>query len=108
MAPGSWLAGFITRAAAGIVYAVVFILCLVLGIVPTAIFVSVMSGLCCYEFFRMTRLDGKMANERMGIAAAVLFPLSALGDSMLLNAPAFCPDARCGHLVCLVAAYPHL
>lgn len=82
----SWLAGFITRAAAGIVYAVVFILCLVLGIVPTAIFVSVMSGLCCYEFFRMTRLDGKMANERMGIAAAVLFPLSALGDSMLLNA----------------------
>ena len=53
---GSWLAGFITRAAAGIVYAVVFILCLVLGIVPTAIFVSVMSGLCCYEFFRMTRL----------------------------------------------------
>ena len=26
---GSWLAGFITRAAAGIVYAVVFILCLV-------------------------------------------------------------------------------
>lgn len=78
--------GFITRAAAGIVYAVVFILCLVLGIVPTAIFVSVMSGLCCYEFFRMTRLDGKMANERMGIAAAVLFPLSALGDSMLLNA----------------------
>lgn len=86
---GSWLAGFITRAAAGIVYAVVFILCLVLGIVPTAIFVSVMSGLCCYEFFRMTRLDGKMANERMGIAAAVLFPLSALGDSMLLNALLF-------------------
>ena len=83
---GSWLAGFITR---GIVYAVVFILCLVLGIVPTAIFVSVMSGLCCYEFFRMTRLDGKMANERMGIAAAVLFPLSALGDSMLLNALLF-------------------
>lgn len=37
----------------------------------------------------MTRLDGKMANERMGIAAAVLFPLSALGDSMLLNALLF-------------------
>lgn len=86
---GSWLAGFITRAAAGIVYAVVFILCLVLGIVPTAIFVSVMSGLCCYEFFRMTRLDGKVANERLGIAAAVLFPLSALGDSLLLNALLF-------------------
>nr|WP_192924105.1 MULTISPECIES: phosphatidate cytidylyltransferase [unclassified Collinsella] len=83
------MAGFITRAAAGIVYAVVFILCLVLGIVPTAIFVSVMSGLCCYEFFRMTRLDGKVANERLGIAAAVLFPLSALGDSLLLNALLF-------------------
>lgn len=37
----------------------------------------------------MTRLDGKMANEHMGIAAAVLFPLSALGDSMLLNALLF-------------------
>ncbi len=86
---GSWLAGFIPRAAAGIVYAVVFILCLVLGIVPTAIFVSVMSGLCCYEFFRMTRLDGKVANERLGITAAVLFPLSALGDSLLLNALLF-------------------
>ena len=85
----SWLAGFITRAAAGIVYAVVFILCLVLGIVPTAIFVSVMSGLCCFEFFRMTKLDGKVANERLGIAAAVLFPLSALGDSLLLNALLF-------------------
>ena len=85
----SWLAGFITRAAAGIVYAVVFILCLVLGIVPTAIFVSVMSGLCCYEFFRMTKLDGKVANERLGIAAAVLFPLSALGDSLLLHALLF-------------------
>ena len=71
----SWLAGFITRAAAGIVYAVLFILCLVLGIVPTAIFVSVMSGLCCYEFFRMTRLDGKVANERLGIIAALLFAL---------------------------------
>lgn len=85
----SWLAGFITRAAAGIVYAVVFILCLVLGIVPTAIFVSVMSGLCCFEYFRMTKLDGKVANERLGIAAAVLFPLSALGDSLLLNALLF-------------------
>ena len=86
---GSWLAGFITRAAAGIVYAVVFILCLVLGLVPTAIFVSVMSGLCCFEFFRMTRLDGKVANEHLGIIAAVLFPLSALGDSLLLNALLF-------------------
>ena len=104
---GSWLAGFITRAAAGIVYAVVFILCLVLGIVPTAIFVSVMSGLCCYEFFRMTRLDGKMANERMGIAAAVLFPLSALGDSMLLNALLFVLMLAVG-IWYVVAAYPHL
>ncbi len=48
-----------------------------------------MSGLCCYEFFRMTKLDGKVANERLGIAAAVLFPLSALGDSLLLNALLF-------------------
>ena len=85
----SWLKGFITRAAAGIIYAVVFIASLLLGTIPTALFIALMSGLCCFEFFRMTRRDGKVPNEQMGIAAAVLFPLAALGDSMLLNALLF-------------------
>ncbi len=81
----SGLSGFVVRALSGAVYAVLFIACLYFGEVPTAIFIAAMSGLCCYEFFRMMRLDGKMANEWLGIIAAVLFPLSALGDDVLLN-----------------------
>ena len=36
--------------------------------------------------------------------------LSAVGVGRfdVAECPAFCLDARCGHLVCLVAAYPHL
>lgn len=79
------LGGFAVRALSGAVYAVLFILCLLFGEISTAIFIAAMSGLCCYEFFRMMRLDGKMANEWLGIIAAVLFPLSALGDNVLLN-----------------------
>lgn len=85
----SWLAGFIKRAASGIAYAAIFILCLVLGSIPTAVFTAVMSGLCCFEFYRMTRRDGKVPNEQLGIAAAVLLPLSALGGSLWLNALLF-------------------
>ena len=85
----SWLTGFITRAAAGIVYAVLFIGCLLLGKFPTALFVAVMSGLCCFEFYRMARRDGKVPNEHIGIAAAVLFPVAALAGNVLLNALLF-------------------
>ena len=85
----SWLAGFIKRAASGIAYAAIFILCLVFGSIPTAVFVAVMSGLCCFEFYRMTRRDGKVPNEQLGIAAAILMPLAALGGSQWLNALLF-------------------
>lgn len=83
--PSSALHSFIVRSGAGIVYAVLFIGVLVFGTVPTAIFVSTMSALCCYEFFRMVRIDGKMPNEFVGLVAAVLFPLSALVDAVWLT-----------------------
>ncbi|TXF36784.1 phosphatidate cytidylyltransferase [Collinsella sp. BA40] len=70
-------------------YAALFIACLVLGVIPTAVFVAVMSWFCCYEFYRMARLDGKVPNEFIGLSAAVLFPLSALGASVLLTALLF-------------------
>ena len=89
MAANNWLSGFIKRAASGIAYAAIFIICLLLGSIPTAIFIALMSGLCCFEFFRMSRRDGKVPNEHLGIAAAVLLPLSALGGSLLLNALLF-------------------
>lgn len=81
--------GFLVRSGFGIMYAALFIACLVLGVIPTAVFVAVMSWFCCYEFYRMARLDGKVPNEFIGLTAAVLFPLSALGASVLLTALLF-------------------
>ena len=85
----SRLHSFIVRAGFGIAYAAIFIACLLLGVVPTAFFVAVMSWFCCFEFYRMMRLDGKVPNEILGLTAAVLFPLSALGESVLLTATLF-------------------
>lgn len=76
---------FMVRAGAGIVYAVLFIGSLVLGVVPTAVFASLMSVLCCYEFYRMMRRDGKVPNEFVGLIASVLFPLSVLVDPVWLT-----------------------
>lgn len=76
---------FIVRAGSGIVYAVVFIGSLALGTIPTAIFVALMSLLCCIEFYRMVRIDGKVPNEAIGLTAAVLFPLSALVNGIWLT-----------------------
>jgi len=79
------LRGLIVRSAFGAGYAAIFIACLCLGTVPTALFIAVVSWLCCFEFYRMMRLDGKVPNEALGLAAATLFPLSALVDSMWLT-----------------------
>lgn len=76
---------FLTRAAYGLAYAGLFILCLAFGTVSSAVFVAAMSGLCCYEFYRMARLDGKVPNDILGIVAAVLFPIAAIGDAVFLN-----------------------
>ncbi|WP_144742993.1 phosphatidate cytidylyltransferase [Enorma burkinafasonensis] len=84
-APG----GFLARVASGLIYVVVFIGCIMFGTIPTALLVSVMSGLCCHEFFQMTKRDGKVTNDSLGLAAAVLFPLAALGDGVLLSALLF-------------------
>ena len=50
---------FLVRSGFGIAYAVIFIACLLLGPIPTALLVSIMSWLCCYEVYRMMRLDGR-------------------------------------------------
>lgn len=81
----SGLHGLVVRTAFGLIYAALFIGCLLLGTLPTALFVAAMSWLCCFEFFRMMRLDGKVPNELLGLTAAVLFPLSALVDPLWLT-----------------------
>ena len=82
---GGSLHGILVRTGFGLIYAALFIACLALGTIPTAIFIAAMSWLCCFEFYRMMRLDGKVPNELLGLAAAILFPLSALGDAVLLT-----------------------
>lgn len=82
---GGRLHSFMVRAGAGIVYAALFIGSLLFGVVPTAVFASVMSVLCCYEFYRIMRLDGKVPNEFVGLVASVLFPLSVLVDPVWLT-----------------------
>lgn len=76
---------FFVRAGAGIVYAALFMGSLALGAIPTAVFIAAMSFLCCVEFYRMVRIDGKVPNEFIGLVAALLFPLSALVDGIWLT-----------------------
>ena len=81
--------GLSVRIASGVIYVGLFIGCIIAGTVPTALFIALMSGLCSHEFFQMVRRDGKVPNELIGDVAAVLFPLAALGESVLLTALIF-------------------
>lgn len=76
------LSSFLVRAASGLIYAGLFIGCLYFGTIPTTIFVAAMSWLCCFEFFRMMRLDGKVANEFIGLTASILFPIASMFGSL--------------------------
>lgn len=81
--------GLSVRIVSGVVYVGLFIGCILAGTIPTALFIALLSGLCAHEFFLMVRRDGKVPNEVIGDVAAVLFPLAALGDSVLLTALIF-------------------
>lgn len=68
----------LTRTTYGLIYAVVIMGCLFWGRIPTTIIVAAMAWLCCSEFFRMTRLAGRMPNEVLGLTASLCYPLSTL------------------------------
>lgn len=73
------------RVVSGAVYAVLTIGCLLLSIYSTVVLISIMAGLCAFEFYRMMHGDGKNPNDVIGIAAAVLYPVAAaLGAGTLL------------------------
>ena len=86
----------ITRVASGAVYAVLFMGSLILGAIPSAAFVSLLSALCCYEFLNMMRIDGKMPNIVLGVLAAALFPIAALGEGPLITGVVFLLVLSCG------------
>ncbi|WP_253200865.1 phosphatidate cytidylyltransferase [Collinsella sp. zg1085] len=84
-----WVERFLTRAIWGLLYAGTFIASLFVGRYTTAIYIAIVSGLCCFEFFRMVRRDGKVPNVVLGLITSVLFPLSALGRQAYLLATIF-------------------
>ena len=85
-----------TRIVSGVVYAALFIGCLLGGTVSAALFVALISALCCYEFFMMMRRDGKMPNQVPVERCVALFPLTALGESITMTALIFLFVLACG------------
>ena len=95
--PGAFITrSLVTRTISGAMYALLFIGCLVWGAIPTAVLCAVMSGFCCYEFLHMMRIDGKVPNMALGVTAAALFPISALGESVYMTALIFLTVVACG------------
>lgn len=68
----------ITRTLSGIAYSVTVLVCIFLGTVPCALLFAAMGWLCCSEFFRVSRMLGRMPNELVGLTATVLFVLYPL------------------------------
>lgn len=64
------------RMRTGVIYGAVIVLGSLLGNIATMIMITVASGICAYEFYLMLRSDAKLPNESIGIAAAVLYPIS--------------------------------
>lgn len=67
----------LTRTTSGAIYALLIVACLFIGPFTTTLLVVCMAWLCCSEFFRMTRMGGRMPNEIYGLTAAILFPFAA-------------------------------
>lgn len=74
----SWTEKMLTRTTSGAVYAIAVVGCLFWGRVPTMVLVAAMAWLCCSEFYRISRMGGRMPNEMIGLSAAVLYPLIEL------------------------------
>lgn len=68
----------LTRSTSGAIYAVITLACVLLGPEATTLLVAAEAWLCCSEFFRICRMGGRMPNETIGLAAALLFPVAAL------------------------------
>jgi len=65
----------------GALYAIINIVCLFAGKIPTAVLVAVMAFFSCLEFYHLAKMRGRNPNVVMGLVSAVLFPLMALFKS---------------------------
>ncbi|MDM8270959.1 phosphatidate cytidylyltransferase [Thermophilibacter provencensis] len=73
----------LTRTTSGAIYAIVTLVCLFVGPLTTTVLISAEAWLCCSEFFRICRMGGRMPNETIGLAAALLFPVAAYANGLL-------------------------
>ena len=60
----------------GVVYVGLSILCVLLGDIPTMVYLSLVSAICAGEFFYMMRVDARLPNEVIGIVGAALYPIA--------------------------------
>lgn len=65
--------GLQVRFRTGLVYILLTIACVMLGEIPTLIYLMVVAGICAGEFYFILRQDSKLPNEALGIAGAVLY-----------------------------------
>lgn len=65
--------GLQVRFRTGLIYTLVTILCVLLGDIPTLVYLMIVAGICAGEFFYMLRYDAKLPNEMLGITGAVLY-----------------------------------
>lgn len=73
----------LTRTTSGAIYAILTLVCLFVGPLTTTLLISAEAWLCCSEFFRICRMGGRMPNETIGLAAALLFPVAAYANGLL-------------------------
>ena len=72
----------LTRTTSGAIYAIVTLACLFGGTVTTTLLIAAEAWLCCSEFFRICRMGGRMPNDALGLAAALVFPLAAHANGL--------------------------
>lgn len=72
----------LTRTTSGAIYALLTLACLFVGPLTTTLLIAAEAWLCCSEFFRICRMGGRMPNEVVGLAAALLFPLAAYANGL--------------------------
>ena len=68
----------LVRTVVGAVYALSIIGCLYLGLVPTAIIVSVMGTMCAWELLKLLKGAGRQPHELIALITTALFPLAPL------------------------------
>lgn len=95
-----WTEKLLTRTMTGVIYVLAIIVCMFLGVVPTAILASAMAWLCCSEFFRISRMAGRRPNEILGLTVAIAYPIAAaIMGLTLMNA------VTCVLLICCAIWY---